>query len=193
MSKNAEQDDKKTLILNSAEYIFQSKDYHQATVEEIAKKAGVGKGTIYQYFSSKQDILQELYQKGKDEYIKRVNELMETAETIAEVIGEIISFHIDNVSCSRIMLRSVMHSGDINHSQFESSKHEIEHIMEIMWQKGVKSGEIKDISQEVFASYLIGIMMSAMVHMVMHKPQLIDTEKVKAEFKQLAIRGLCAK
>ena len=71
MSKNAEQDDKKTLILNSAEYIFQSKDYHQATVEEIAKKAGVGKGTIYQYFSSKQDILQELYQKGKDEYIKR--------------------------------------------------------------------------------------------------------------------------
>lgn len=106
MSKNAEQDDKKTLILNSAEYIFQSKDYHQATVEEIAKKAGVGKGTIYQYFSSKQDILQELYQKGKDEYIKRVNELMETAETIAEVIGEIISFHIDNVSCSRILLEA---------------------------------------------------------------------------------------
>lgn len=86
-----------------------------------------------------------------------------------------------------------MHSGDIDHSQFDPSKHEIEHIMEIMWQKGVKGGEIKDISQEVFASYLIGIMMSAMVHMVMHKPQLIDTEKVKAEFKQLAINGLCAK
>ena len=193
MNKNAEQDDKKTLILNSAEEIFQSKDYHQATVEEIAKKAGVGKGTIYQYFSSKQDILQELYQKGQEKYISRVQELLDSADTIAEVIGEIISFHIDNVSCSRILLRSVMHGCDIDRSQFEPSKHEIESIVQMIWQKGLKSGEIKNISQEVFASYLIGIMMSAMVHMVMHKPQQLDSEKIKMEFKQLAINGLCVK
>ena len=192
MNKNVEQDDKKTLILNSAEAIFQSKDYHQATVEEIAKKAGVGKGTIYQYFSSKQDILQSLYQKGKDEYIKRVQDLLDKSDTIAEVIGEIISFHIDNVSCSQLLLKSVMHSHDIDPSQFEPSKHEIEVMMQLMWQKGVKSGEIKDISQEVFASYLIGIMMSSMVHMIMHKSEKLDLEKVKVEFKRLAINGLCA-
>ena len=192
MSKNAEQDDKKTLILNSAEIIFQNKDYHQATVEEIAKKAGVGKGTIYQYFSSKQDILQSLYQKGKDEYLNRVQHLLEESATIAEVIGEIISFHIDNVSCSQLLLKSVMHSHDIDPSQLEPSKHEIEVMMQLMWQKGVKSGEIKDISQEVFASYLIGIMMSSMAHMIMHKSEQMDLEKIKSEFKRLAINGLCA-
>lgn len=192
MSKNAEQDDKKTLILNSAEIIFQNKDYHQATVEEIAKKAGVGKGTIYQYFSSKQDILQSLYQKGKDEYLNRVQNLLEESATIAEVIGEIISFHIDNVSCSRLLLRSVMHNNDIDPNQFESSKHEIEMMMQLMWQKGIKSGEIKDISQEVFSSYLIGIMMSSMAHMIMHKSEQMDLEKIKSEFKRLAINGLCA-
>ena len=85
-----------------------------------------------------------------------------------------------------------MHSHDIDPSQFEPSKHEIEVMMQLMWQKGVKSGEIKDISQEVFASYLIGIMMSSMVHMIMHKSEKLDLEKVKVEFKRLAINGLCA-
>lgn len=193
MSKNIEQDDKRALILSSAEIIFQSKDYHQATVEEIAKGAGVGKGTIYQYFSSKQDILQELYRAGKEQYIQRVNELLASTDSIAEVIGEIIAFHIDNVSCSHLLLKSVMHSGDIDPSKFDASKHEIEKVMQIIWQKGIKSGEIKNISQDVFASYLIGIMMSAMVHVIMHKSQQMDSEKVKMEFKQLAINGLCAK
>lgn len=44
---------KRELILTAALDIFLEKGYHNSTSEEIAKRAGVAKGTLYQYFSSK--------------------------------------------------------------------------------------------------------------------------------------------
>lgn len=41
---------KRELILTAALDIFLEKGYHNSTSEEIAKRAGVAKGTLYQYF-----------------------------------------------------------------------------------------------------------------------------------------------
>ena len=63
---------KRYRILEAATEIFSTKDYHEAKVEEIAKKAGVGKGTIYQYFPSKQAILDNLYLYRRNQYLDEV-------------------------------------------------------------------------------------------------------------------------
>ncbi|MCK9222013.1 MAG: TetR/AcrR family transcriptional regulator [Limnochordia bacterium] len=44
-------------ILDAAQSVFAQKGFHYSTVEEIAEKAGVGKGTVYLYFRSKEEIL----------------------------------------------------------------------------------------------------------------------------------------
>ncbi|MGE5507970.1 MAG: TetR/AcrR family transcriptional regulator [Chitinophagales bacterium] len=43
-------------ILDAAYRVFSEKGYHEARVEEIAELAGVAKGTVYLYFSSKQEL-----------------------------------------------------------------------------------------------------------------------------------------
>ena len=48
-----EKQNKRELILAAAQEIFFAKGYYNTTSEEIAKRAGVGKGTLYQYFDSK--------------------------------------------------------------------------------------------------------------------------------------------
>lgn len=47
----------KQLIIDKALQVFSSKGYHAATVEDIARAAGLAKGTLYQYFKSKKDLL----------------------------------------------------------------------------------------------------------------------------------------
>lgn len=190
MSKMAERDDKKTLILKAAAEIFQIKDYHEATVEEIAKKAGVGKGTIYQYFPGKQNILDDLYEHEKKEYVTKAKELLLSAGSVSEVIEEIISFHIDNISCAGIFIKSILDSNELNNGKILGLEKEIRETIKMIWQKGLENGEIKNISEGVFSSYLIGIMMSSTVHMVIHQQEKMDLEKVKQEFKQLAISGM---
>lgn len=47
-------------ILAAALALFESDDWEQVTVEEIAQKAEVGKGTIYKHFTSKDEIYASL-------------------------------------------------------------------------------------------------------------------------------------
>ncbi len=49
--------EKKRKILASAIKIFGEKGFQNATIAEIAKEAGIGDATIYEYFKNKEDIL----------------------------------------------------------------------------------------------------------------------------------------
>lgn len=55
----AEKNQKRKEILTSAKILFTEKGFHNTKMEEISAGAGVGKGTLYEYFKSKQDIFDE--------------------------------------------------------------------------------------------------------------------------------------
>ena len=48
---------KKARILEAAGKLFMAYGFKRVSMEEIAKNAGVGKGTVYQLFKSKQDLM----------------------------------------------------------------------------------------------------------------------------------------
>jgi len=50
-------EDKKRKIIEAALSVFSTLGYNKARIQDIAKLAGVGDGTIYQYFKNKQEIL----------------------------------------------------------------------------------------------------------------------------------------
>lgn len=52
--------EKEKAILLSAYKIFRTNGYSKSTVSDIAKGAGVGKGTIYEYFDSKYDLFYKM-------------------------------------------------------------------------------------------------------------------------------------
>jgi AcrR family transcriptional regulator len=47
-------------ILSSALHLFARRGYSRATIDEIAQRAHISKGLIYNYFSSKEEILESL-------------------------------------------------------------------------------------------------------------------------------------
>lgn len=47
-------------ILDAAMEVFATEGYHSSTISLISKKAGISKGLIYNYFSSKEELLHEL-------------------------------------------------------------------------------------------------------------------------------------
>ena len=47
-------------ILDAALEVFAKQGYHSSTVDAIAKTAGISKGLLYNYFKSKDDVLNEL-------------------------------------------------------------------------------------------------------------------------------------
>jgi AcrR family transcriptional regulator len=51
------------LILDVAEAVLAEKGYHDTSMEEIAARAGVAKGTLYQHFPRKEDLVFALFER----------------------------------------------------------------------------------------------------------------------------------
>lgn len=68
--------ERKGQILNSAIKIFGEKGFQNATIAEIAKDAGIGDATIYEYFKSKEDLLLAIPVEITKELIVQINDHM---------------------------------------------------------------------------------------------------------------------
>src|SRR5690554_6756267 len=74
----AEKNIKRNEILDSARILFKENGFHKTKMEDIAQRAGVGKGTLYEYFNSKQEIFDEAcvdYVKSLHDYVKEISKL----------------------------------------------------------------------------------------------------------------------
>lgn len=65
------------LILEAAEALLIEKGYHEASIEEIAARVGIAKGTVYLHFPSKQDLVIALL----DRHLAAFRQLVDTASS----------------------------------------------------------------------------------------------------------------
>jgi AcrR family transcriptional regulator len=56
MEYKARKQNKKSRIIEAAARVFANRGYNSTLIAEIAAEAGIGKGTIYEYFPSKEDL-----------------------------------------------------------------------------------------------------------------------------------------
>jgi TetR/AcrR family transcriptional regulator, repressor of fatR-cypB operon len=64
--------DKREAILSAALELFVERGFHGTAVPEVAERAGVGAGTIYRYFESKEALVNEIYRRHKQLLATRV-------------------------------------------------------------------------------------------------------------------------
>lgn len=69
-------EDKRERIIRAAERLFSSRRYHEVTLDEIARAAKVGKGTIYLHFRDKDDLFIQTASAGFDQMAERIQEAL---------------------------------------------------------------------------------------------------------------------
>ena len=72
--RQKEKEDRKEAILAAAREVFFEQGIRRATVDEIASRAEVAKGTVYLYFDSRETILAHLLLEGLDSLNERLEE-----------------------------------------------------------------------------------------------------------------------
>lgn len=71
-------DERKKEIIQAARELFQAKEYDKMTMRDLMDKLNIAKGTIYHYFSSKEDLLEAVVEDLIDEELKRKKRLMKS-------------------------------------------------------------------------------------------------------------------
>ncbi len=60
---------KKILIKQAALELFAIDGYYSTTIRLIAKKAGISKGLMYNYYNSKEEFLKEIFREGIEKIV----------------------------------------------------------------------------------------------------------------------------
>ncbi len=55
--REKQRQERQELILQAAEQVFTEKGYYDISLDEIARRVGIGTATIYSHFSSKEDLM----------------------------------------------------------------------------------------------------------------------------------------
>jgi AcrR family transcriptional regulator len=80
--RKREKEERRRSILRAAREVFFENGFHQATVEAVAERAEVSKGTVYLYFESKETILAHLLLEGLRELVGELEKAYATEESL---------------------------------------------------------------------------------------------------------------
>ena len=91
-----EKRDTRLAIIEAAVEIFAQKGYERATVDEIAAKANLAKGTIFYNFKTKEDIFFAIIEQGTENFMEMVGErsalAMNATQKIEQTYGAAFEF-----------------------------------------------------------------------------------------------------
>lgn len=148
-------------IINAAIKIFSQNGFHKAKMEDIAKEAGIGKGTIYEYFDSKKGLFQEMISYGMAQYEKELKRLfsketncIDKLKVFANYHGRFLANHIDIAQI--VMTQSQVLSVGMKQALMET-KIGIFNIIKDTIEQGIEKGELReDIDIEMAVLTIIG-------------------------------------
>lgn len=144
-------------LADTAEKIFGTKGFFNASIVEITHKAGVAQGTFYNYFSSKEDIFLEVFTRLINNFLAELKEETANPANAGEELAAKFRFFFRWVTKHRnlfsLINQMMLVNPEIYRWFFENTvNHHINGLRE-----GIKSGEFKDLDLETMACCLTGI------------------------------------
>ena len=88
--------DKRRQILDAAIRVFARQGFHATRVSDIADEAGVAYGLVYHYFSSKDEVLNELFIERWSLLLAAIEEADASAEPSRDKLAAVAAFIVDS-------------------------------------------------------------------------------------------------
>lgn len=91
-------------LLRSALKLFEDRGVERVSVDDIAKEAGVAKGTFYLYFKSKDEIFREVIKTGMKDYANMVKAVVESTGDRLEQLSNMLETQLKFFDSHRSMI-----------------------------------------------------------------------------------------
>jgi TetR/AcrR family fatty acid metabolism transcriptional regulator len=192
--------EKKRKILDAALGVFVDKGFSNVVINDIARSAGIGKGTVYEYFKSKEELFSELLKYLFARYQSYVPKEWKKGTTPAERLKNLLSFYTRlYVQASSRRNKVIFMLVDyLSHNSAESSRkregyfsgyrEEIRSIIE----EGIKLGTFRKVDVES-AVTSITIAIDGLMFQMLLMPASINVKKTSQSLIDMILTYLKAK
>ncbi len=88
--KEKQRQEREELILQAAEEVLAEKGYYETSVDEIASRVGIAKGTVYLHFPGKEDLVFAILERNAQEMVALVEETAAAVRSNREKLEAIL-------------------------------------------------------------------------------------------------------
>jgi AcrR family transcriptional regulator len=128
-----------------------------ASLEEIAKQAGVGPGTLYRHFPTREALLVEVYRKEVEKLAAAEREFAETLPPVEALRAWMLLF-VDYIAAKQIIAPALNALAGDPKKVFEASYGQVWEAIRALVKRAIKSGDIrKDLDPIDLLRALIGV------------------------------------
>lgn len=158
--------DREKQILRAAEELFTTRRFHEVTLDHVCRKAGVGKGTIYRYFNSKEDLFQQMVLSGFSDLCEAIrlgqDGQVDFVDRLSHALLETRKFFVRRRSMFRVLQseeeRASFKKRDL-HNQWKERRKDLISAISAILDDGITNGHLRsDVPAELLSATLLGMM-----------------------------------
>lgn len=159
---------RKDIIRRAAVEVISQKGFYNTRMQDIADQADMAVGTIYNYFSSKDDVLEYIFRTEMDRRLLMLKKLAKKKNSKKEFLEEFLEKHltalIDNQHLGRVLVREKDFSKRGENGKIQEFMQTIINNLEEIFRSGIDQGEIKNIDPHLMAIFFFGSMQGVIEH-----------------------------
>lgn len=154
---------KSDLIMKAALEIFACKNFKDVTISEIAERAGVAVGTVYEYFDNKEDLYFSIPQKTSEQFNEQLRLHLEGLHSSVEKIRKFIWLYLyffenDPIYTELVLLELRVNKNFFNTKNYRGLSDGTAEILKLITE-GQQQGEIRnDINPYLIRHMILGVL-----------------------------------
>ncbi len=185
--------DKRKTILKVSKALFSRFGLVKTTVDEIAKLARIGKGTIYHYFKSKEDIFAEVIQKESNALQEKIQQVLNNENTPQGKLAAFIKTrfrHLKELTnyYSALTDDYLQHYVFIEEARREYLEREIQIVRDLL-DEGVEKRVFK-IKDTKLAAESIILLLKGLEYPWTVEKDVLDLERSANQFLNILFKGI---
>ncbi|OGQ68993.1 MAG: hypothetical protein A3F89_04380 [Deltaproteobacteria bacterium RIFCSPLOWO2_12_FULL_50_11] len=195
MSRTIQKEETYQRLLEKAAQIFAKIGYAQANINEISVAAGFGKGTIYNYFKNKKDLLAAIIRHAChgaiQDILKQLENLTDPVEKIHTLIRAEIEWFKKNEDLGRVMIREGYGAPPQDQKDFLEALQEGYLLMTGIFQEGIEKRCFRKDADPQFATHMLfGIIETQLLSHWLLGDQYPSLDKISENIFSIFMFGL---
>jgi AcrR family transcriptional regulator len=145
-------------IFEAVVKLFSKKGYHRTTLREISKESGITLGNLYDYISTKEDILYIIQEKATQVVMQAISKNNESDSNPVEKLERLIHSELDAMNRYQNLIMIIYQEShamfkETLHSLLRSERNHVEQYEKVI-REGIKKGVFKPLNVRMVANMI---------------------------------------
>ncbi len=109
--KEKQRHEREELIIQAAEEVLLERGYYETSMDEIAARVGIAKGTIYTHFPGKEELVLAIFKRDMQKFLQGIDGIIEAEPTPRARLEALLQFVYTGLYSKQTRLLSSMYNG----------------------------------------------------------------------------------